>query len=63
MRCPVCANVSVNLVSSAHVDVPFHNDVEIGVVEQVFPADADRVVEEFRGELYSAHFDSRRLSL
>jgi hypothetical protein len=63
VRCPVCVNVSVNLVSSSHVDVPFHNDTEIGVVEHVFPADADRAVDEFNGELYSGCFDARRLSL
>ena len=63
VRCPVCGRVSVNLVSSAHVDLPFHNDAEIGVVEHVFPADAERAVEEFAGELYSARFDARRLSL
>jgi hypothetical protein len=63
VRCPVCGSVSVNLVSVEHVDVPFHNDAEIGVVEHVFQLDADRAVDEFRAELYSAHFDSRRLSL
>ena len=63
VRCPVCSGVSVNLVSALHLDVPFHNDVEIGVVEHVFAADAERAVEEFAEELYSAHFDTRRLSL
>ena len=63
VRCPVCSGVSVNLVSALHVDVPFHNDAEIGVVEHVFAADADRAVEEFATELYSAHFDARRLNL
>src|SRR6185436_12078170 len=63
VRCPVCSGVSVNLVSALHVDVPFHNDAEIGVVEHVFAADAERAVEEFAAELYSAHFDSRRLNL
>jgi hypothetical protein len=29
----------------------------------VFAADAERVVEEFVDELYSASFDSRRLNL
>jgi hypothetical protein len=53
----------VNLVSAAHVDLPFHNDAEIGVVEHVFPADAERAVEEFASELYSTRFDVRRLSL
>jgi hypothetical protein len=63
VRCPVCGSVSVNLVSSEHVDVPFHNDPEIGVVEHVFRLDAERAVEEFAAELYSARFDARRLSL
>jgi hypothetical protein len=63
VRCPVCGSVSVNLVSSLHVDMPFHNDAEIGVVEHVFQADAERAVEEFAAELDSARFDARRLSL
>jgi len=63
VRCPVCGRVSVNLVSAEHVDLPFHNDTEIGVVEHVFQLDAERVVEEFASELYSGRFDSRRLAL
>jgi hypothetical protein len=63
IRCPVCASISVNLVSAEHLDVPFHNDREIGVVEHVFAADAERAVEEFASELYSASFDARRLTL
>jgi hypothetical protein len=63
VRCPVCSSISVNLVSTQHLDVPFHNDREVGVVEQVFPADAERVVAEFAAELYSASFDNRRLGL
>jgi hypothetical protein len=61
--CPVCAKVSVNLVSRQHVDVPFHNDREIAVLEHVFESDAHATVEEFRAELYSASFDARRLAL
>jgi hypothetical protein len=63
VRCPVCAHVSVNLVSPEHVDLPFHNDAEVGVVEHVFAPDAAALVEEFRAELYSASFDARRLTL
>jgi hypothetical protein len=63
VRCPVCGSVSVNLVSAEHVDVPFHNDAEIGVVEHVFQADAERAVETFTAEINSASFDSRRLLL
>jgi hypothetical protein len=63
VRCPVCSSVSVNLVTAEHVDLPFHNDGEIGIVEHVFQPDADRIIEEFAAELHSAHFDARRLSL
>jgi hypothetical protein len=63
VRCPVCQRVSVNLVSSPHVDVPFHNDARIGVVGHVFEHDALATLAEFREELYSASFDERRLSL
>jgi hypothetical protein len=63
VRCPVCGSVSINLVSTQHLDVPFHNDREIGVVAHIFAADAERVVEEFADELYSVSFDSRRLTL
>jgi hypothetical protein len=63
VRCPWCAAVSVNLVTQAHVDIPFWNDVRVGVVDHVFPADALRAVEEFRAELQSSRFDEKRLDL
>jgi hypothetical protein len=63
VRCPVCARVSVNLVSPEHVDLPFHNDAHVGVVEHVFAADVPPALEEFRAELYSSTFDYRRLAL
>jgi hypothetical protein len=63
VRCPSCGSVSINLVSAQHLDVPFHNDREIGVVAHLFSTDAERAVEEFVDELYSASFDSRRLTL
>ena len=63
VRCPVCGKVSVNLVSRAHVDVPFLNDREVGVIEHVFEHDASASVEEFRAELESGSFDARRLGL
>jgi hypothetical protein len=61
VRCPTCARTSVNLVSREHVDLPFHNDPEIGVVRHVFADDALATLEAFRAELYSAGFDVRRL--
>ena len=53
----------MNLVSREHVDLPWHNDREIGVVEHVFADDARRTLDEFRDELYSRDFDARRLNL
>src|SRR5919199_2661272 len=61
VRCLACAHTSINLVSEQHVDLPFHNDAQIGVVEHVFAADADRAVEEFAAELDSARFEIARL--
>ena len=63
VRCPACAQLSVNLVSPAHVDLPFYSDREIGVVPHVFVDDAERALDEFRDELYSSAFDARRLDL
>src|SRR3982751_3233459 len=56
IRCPTCTRTSVNLVSHEHVDVPFHHDGEIGVVDHVFSDDVGRTVEEFHAELYSSAF-------
>jgi hypothetical protein len=63
VRCPVCGKVSVNLVSRSHIDVPFVNDREVGVVEHLFEDDAAATIEEFQAELWSGAFDARRLSL
>jgi hypothetical protein len=63
VRCPVCGRVSVNLVSRAHVDVPFVNDREVGVVEHLFERDAVATLAEFQAELWSGSFDARRLGL
>ena len=63
VRCPTCSRLSVNLVSHSHVDVPFANDAEIGVVEHIFEGDAVALVDEFHHFLASADFDARRLNL
>jgi hypothetical protein len=62
-RCSGCGQLSVNVVSTAHVDVPFHHDAEVGVVEHVLPEHALPTLEEMRVELWSASFDARRLTL
>ena len=59
VRCPACGRVSVNLVSHEHVDLPFHNDREIGVIPHVF--DERRSSPSFRDELDSGRFDARRM--
>jgi len=63
VRCPACLRVSINIVSAAHVDIPFHNDAAVGVVDHVFHDDALRTIEDFRAELDSSAFDARRLEL
>jgi hypothetical protein len=63
VRCPGCCSTSVNVVTRAHVDFPFWNDAEIGVVAHVFDDDATRTIEAFRAELDSATFDRKRLEL
>jgi hypothetical protein len=63
VRCPVCDRVSVNVVTRGHVDVPFRNDREVGVVEHLFREDASATLEEFQAELWSGSFDARRLGL
>jgi hypothetical protein len=63
VRCPSCRRLSLNLVSQPHVDVPFHNDREIGVVEHMFAGDEPATLEAFRADLWSASFDARRLAL
>ncbi len=63
VRCPACLRVSINIVSAAHVDIPFHNDTAVGVVEHVFRDDALQTIEDFRAELDSSAFDARRIEL
>ena len=63
VRCPACRALSINLVSKAHIDVPFCNDATVGVVDHVFADDAFDALESFRAELFSSSFDERRLNL
>jgi hypothetical protein len=63
VRCPVCSRVSVNLVTHQHLDTPFVNDREVGVVAHLFEDDVASRLAEFRAELYSGSFDARRLAL
>jgi hypothetical protein len=61
VRCPACATTSVNVVTHAHVDVPFWNDPCVSVADHVFADETVRAATGFRDELGSARFDERRL--
>jgi hypothetical protein len=63
VRCPACERTSVNLVTHAHVDVPFHNDAEVTVIEHLFASDRAETLDAFREELDSSSFDARRRRL
>jgi len=63
VRCPACGRISVNLVTQDHVDVPFHNDREIGVVRHLFEHETGATLAAFQAELYSSTFDLRRVDL
>ena len=63
VRCPACSRISLNLVTREHIDVPFYNDREIGVVGHLFAEDVDTTLDEFRADLYGSAFDARRLEL
>jgi hypothetical protein len=63
VRCPACTSTSVNLVTTSHVDVPFHSDPQVGVIAHVFREDELPTIAEFRAELGSATFDEKRLLL
>jgi hypothetical protein len=61
--CPACTRTSVNLVTRPHVDLPFYNDRQVGVVEHIFAADREQTLAAFRAELDSTAFDARRRDL
>lgn len=63
VECPACARTSVNVVSRAHVDVPFYNDRRVAVVEHIFAHDRENALEAFRAELSSSSFDASRRDL
>ncbi len=62
VHCPACGAVSVNLVSHAHVDVPFAHDTDVAVVPHVFAEDIVRTADAFAAVLASDEFDEHRLA-
>lgn len=61
VRCNTCARMSVNLVTRAHLDVPFHNDDAIGFVPEIVDRHGVTSEEAFRHQLESGRFASRWL--
>ena len=59
VECPACAHLSVNLVTTEHVDVPFYNDRRVGVVEHAFHWDAGRASAALRERLLAGAMVAR----
>jgi hypothetical protein len=63
MSCPSCGEMSLNVVTQQHLDVPFYHDDVVRVIERPFGDGRDLTVERFHSQLWSAGFDSERDSL
>ncbi len=61
VRCPACAMLSVNLVSRDHVDLPFHNDRDVGVLAHRFDDGYQPSLEPLAWHGAAGGFESRRL--
>ena len=55
--------MSLNLVSGAHLDVPFYHDRVVRFVDRPFGDTRDLTVEVFHHQLHSARFDAERADL
>jgi hypothetical protein len=51
VRCFHCHRLSVNVVSRAHLDVPWHNDDHIGFLDVTLRDDELTTEERFRHQL------------
>jgi hypothetical protein len=63
MRCPGCGAVSINLVTRAHLDVPFYHDRVVRYLARPFVDAREVTVERFHDELHSGRFDAERAEL
>jgi len=63
VTCPSCGEVSLNLVSGAHLDVPFYHDRVVRYLDRPFGDARDLTIETFQHQLHSARFDAERLDL
>jgi hypothetical protein len=55
--------VSLNLVSGAHLDVPFYHDRVVRYVDRPFGDARDLTVDAFHHQLHSARFDAERADI
>jgi hypothetical protein len=60
MRCPSCGDLSLNVVTRAHLDVPFYHDDVVRIIERPFGDHRDLTIERFHEDLWSAGFDAER---
>jgi hypothetical protein len=63
MSCPSCGELSLNIVTRQHLDVPFYHDEVVRIIERPFGDGRDASVDLFRQELWSPGFDSEREAL
>jgi hypothetical protein len=63
MHCPSCGELSLNVVSEAHLDVPFYHDRVVRLIDRPFLDSRDLTVDDFHERLWSAGFDAERARL
>jgi len=63
MHCPSCGDLSLNVVSEAHLDVPFYHDRVVRLIDRPFLDSRDLTVDDFHERLWSAGFDAERARL
>jgi hypothetical protein len=63
MHCPSCGEISLNLVTQRHLDVPFYHDQVVRYIERPFGDRRDLTLDRFHDELFSSRFDGERASL
>jgi len=62
VRCNSCERHTVNIVSTTHLDVPWHNDEHIAFVAQLFDGDRIAPEERFRHQLWDGPARTQWLS-
>ena len=63
MHCPSCGEISLNVVTQRHLDVPFYHDRVVRYIERPFGDRRDLTLDRFHEQLFSSRFDGERASL